>query len=297
MALILTEEDSLSAESQSLRRESSILTRVIQLELIIGGLVLIGGLIFYLYRGHPGWLILGGILCFLAFSHRLKSRQNISDAARFDSGRRGEKFATKIFQENLPDNCLIINDLSLDPCGKSTQIDHLIITPAGLFVIETKAYSGKLTGQVDDRYWVQTKEYGGKKQKNRLTNPISQNNYHCTILRQFIDKHDLPFKSEDIHSLIAMVNKNHRLEIDGDSSAIDFAWFIPKKIKKYLDKAKYSREDIARLLNQLGLKLPENYSSESIQEQPDSDEQVNDSSSDRAVKQSDDYELDKLRLN
>src|SRR5271157_3745938 len=50
----------------------------------------------------------------------------------------------------------VANDLIL-PNGRGglTQIDHLVLTPAGLVVVETKNYHGLIFGQVGDRNWTQ----------------------------------------------------------------------------------------------------------------------------------------------
>ncbi len=259
MAIVLTEEDTLSAESESLRKESSILTMIQYGELAAGVLLVLWGLAYwFLYEGF-GWLIFGGIMLFLAVSHYVKSKQNIADAARFDYGKSGEEFATEILENDLPDNCLILNDLQAEPRNRPAQMDHVVVTPAGLFVIETKAYSGTLQGHANDEKWTQIKEYNGNRKKNMLTNPIQQNKYHIEVLLNFIRDNDLAFAEEDVHNYVAMVNKYHTLEVDGDTSVINFAWVLPKKINPQLQQIKYSEEEIAEFLAEFNLTLPDEF--------------------------------------
>ena len=78
---------------------------------------------------------------------------------------------------------LIINDLLLEKGGCSTQIDHLVVSQYGVFVIETKTMSGTISGSLDSEYWGQS--LGGNLYKFR--NPVLQNAGHIHALRQILD--------------------------------------------------------------------------------------------------------------
>ncbi len=260
MGQVLTSENTLSTQSESLRKESSILSQLLYVELGVGGILVAWGLIYYFWQNGVGWLIFGGFILFLAVSHLVKSKENIEDADKFESGKSGEEFVTKILRNDLPDDCLILNDLDVEGHSRPAQIDHLIVTRAGLFAIETKAYSGTLKGKAEDEKWTQVKEYKGNKEKNRLTNPIQQNKYHVEILEEFIEKQDLPFEDRHIHSYVAMVNKYMDMEITGDTSNVDFAWYLPKKIKPQLKHENYSPKQIKIFLRTLDISLPDSFS-------------------------------------
>lgn len=51
----------------------------------------------------------------------------------------------------------VFNDIVLPrPDGKgTTQIDHVVVSPFGIFVIETKNYAGWIFGDETSRYWTQ----------------------------------------------------------------------------------------------------------------------------------------------
>ena len=53
--------------------------------------------------------------------------------------------------------CAEVADDLILPNGRGglAQIDHLVLTPAGLVVVETKNYSGLIFGEVRDRTWTQ----------------------------------------------------------------------------------------------------------------------------------------------
>ncbi len=56
----------------------------------------------------------------------------------------------------LPNNeYIILNDLMLPTRYGSTQIDHVVLSTSGVYVIETKDYSGKITGNEKSKQWEQ----------------------------------------------------------------------------------------------------------------------------------------------
>jgi restriction system protein len=74
----------------------------------------------------------------------------------------------------------VFDDLVLPrPDGRgTTQIDHVVVSPFGIFVIETKNYTGWIFGDEDSRQWTQV-IYG---RKNRFQNPLHQNAMHVRAL-------------------------------------------------------------------------------------------------------------------
>lgn len=80
--------------------------------------------------------------------------------------------------ERLPKGYIVFNDLLFESNGKSVQIDHLVVAPYGIFVIETKGYSGWIFGSEDGQYW--TKSVYGHKYK--FYNPILQNAGHIRFI-------------------------------------------------------------------------------------------------------------------
>ncbi len=67
-----------------------------------------------------------------------------------------------------------LNDVILSDDRGLTQIDHLVLTPAGIVILETKNYGGKLYDRGRKRPWMQ---YIGK-QQNQIHNPLDQNYRH-----------------------------------------------------------------------------------------------------------------------
>ena len=75
--------------------------------------------------------------------------------------------------------------------GGTSEIDVLFITSRGVFVIESKNYSGWIFGREEDRYWTQCLQSG---QKNRFYNPVLQNRGHLKWLRRTLGE-DVPLYS------------------------------------------------------------------------------------------------------
>ena len=64
--------------------------------------------------------------------------------------------------------------------GETTEIDLVYITQKGIFVFESKNYSGWIFGDTDSAYWTASLPNG---QKNKFYNPIRQNAGHIKWLR------------------------------------------------------------------------------------------------------------------
>lgn len=67
-----------------------------------------------------------------------------------------------------------LDDVILPVGEGTTQIDHVLVSPFGVFVIETKNYGGAVYGSERDRTW--TQKIG--RQTNKIQNPIHQNYGH-----------------------------------------------------------------------------------------------------------------------
>lgn len=96
-------------------------------------------------------------------------------------GKIGENFTATVLS-SLPDSYHVFNHLYFNIQGKSVQIDHLIISTYGIFVIETKNYKGWIFGYENSEYWTQNL-YGTK---YKLYNPVRQNKYHVNALSKLL---------------------------------------------------------------------------------------------------------------
>lgn len=88
----------------------------------------------------------------------------------------------------------VLNNLTLPIKSGSTQIDHVLVTTHGVFVIETKHYSGWIFGDENSAIWMQVIY----KTKNKFQNPLRQNYLHLKTIENLLDF--LP--KEAIHSAV-----------------------------------------------------------------------------------------------
>lgn len=94
----------------------------------------------------------------------------------------GEKVVAFILRM-LPDDYYIFNDVYVEVGGRTTQIDHVVVSPFGVFVIETKNYRGWIFGNDDQQYW--TKNMYGRKYE--FYNPVLQNRAHTKALHRYLN--------------------------------------------------------------------------------------------------------------
>jgi len=88
----------------------------------------------------------------------------------------GERKVNKMIRKFLPKNkyYLIPNATLVDDKKTTTQIDHIVVSRYGIFVIETKNYQGFISGDKYERKWRirrNNKEY-------TFQNPLHQNYRH-----------------------------------------------------------------------------------------------------------------------
>ncbi|MEI6077743.1 MAG: nuclease-related domain-containing protein [Verrucomicrobiota bacterium] len=88
---------------------------------------------------------------------------------------------------------LLLNNVTLATPEGTTQIDHVLVADTGIFVIETKHYTGWIFGDPKGRQWTQ-QIY---RHKSRFQNPLNQNYGHIKTLQSLFD-----LSAEHFHSLV-----------------------------------------------------------------------------------------------
>ena len=96
-----------------------------------------------------------------------------------------------------------INNVTIPTTNGTTQIDHIIVSRYGIFVIETKTMEGWIFGSEKDAQWTQSL-YGNK---FRFQNPLRQNYRHVKALEEF-----LGLSSSMFHSVVCFLGETSRLK-------------------------------------------------------------------------------------
>ncbi|BFP40571.1 NERD domain-containing protein [Flavobacteriaceae bacterium GF1] len=119
------------------------------------------------------------------------------------------------------------NNVYLTKNGRTSQIDHLIISLYGIFVIETKNYKGWIFGNEKSKYWTQTLY----KKKYKLYNPVIQNWKHINFLKSLSttlkDEYFFPIvvfagesKLKKIVSTVPVIKKRRLLRTIGKNKEV-----------------------------------------------------------------------------
>ena len=108
-------------------------------------------------------------------------RKNIETEGSYQakvSGDYGEYSLSSVLK-SLPDYYHVIDDVLLLTKKGSTQLDHVIVSPFGIFVIETKNHKGMIFGDMNGKVWTQV-----LKGRDHFTfyNPVWQNDGHLKHL-------------------------------------------------------------------------------------------------------------------
>jgi Nuclease-related domain len=77
----------------------------------------------------------------------------------------------------------LLNHVTLRLEDGTTQIDHVLVSRFGIFVIETKDYKGWIFAGPRDRYWTQVLY----RTKFRFQNPLRQNHRHVRAIQELLD--------------------------------------------------------------------------------------------------------------
>ncbi|WP_421381983.1 NERD domain-containing protein [Bacillus salacetis] len=134
---------------------------------------------------------------------------------------------SKLDQENY---FILHNILLPAQNGKTTQVDHVVVSPYGIFVIETKNYKGWIFGSEKSKQWTQ-QIY---KSKHRFHNPIYQNYGHIEAVKKAVGEHiKLPYIS-----IIAFNSKAELKKITVSSSDVHVTYDnrVQKVINSYQDR-------------------------------------------------------------
>jgi len=118
----------------------------------------------------------------------------------------------------------IFNDVRINNSnGSSSQIDHVVVSHYGIFVIETKNYKGIIKGTETSKDWNQILNQTNRK----FYNPISQNQGHIYALKYLLrDLEEVTF-----HSIIVFTTKAS-LKVNTTTTVV-YSDELIKTIKKH----------------------------------------------------------------
>jgi hypothetical protein len=97
---------------------------------------------------------------------------------------RGEaRLSRELTRRFRPPDYHLLNHVTLRLKDGTTQVDHILVSRFGVFVIETKDYKGWIFAGAKDRNWTQVLY----RAKFRFQNPIRQNYRHVCAVRELLE--------------------------------------------------------------------------------------------------------------
>ncbi|NMC67630.1 MAG: NERD domain-containing protein [Spirochaetales bacterium] len=139
-------------------------------------------------------------------------------------GDKGEKIVS-LYLEDLPSGYFVFNDVNI-PNGKG-NIDHLVIGPTGIFLIETKNYSGFF--KIDGDNW----SIGNSNRKLKK-NPGTQVKLNALDLSKFLNKK--LGKKFWVYGVVTLLNNNFKLIKKPNRYYVVGAGNLTKFILKFQNK-------------------------------------------------------------
>ena len=151
--------------------------------------------------------IFGALALVFAVGYEVHLREIAVENRNLEGGRRGEQKMAERLAEQLADDHVILNDLELRVAHERAQIDHLVLAPSGIYVIESKFWAGTLAGDVHDAQWTQTKAGGTVR---HVKSPVQQ----CERQRRmFITLLAAKVPEDRIHALAVFTHPAVQLRI------------------------------------------------------------------------------------
>lgn len=171
-------------------------------------------------------LAIAGVLIAVAAWRRGKSRR---------AGRKGERRVRRELRRLPRRDFTSLHDLML-PSGTDAegrqlyvQVDHVVVSTRGIFVIETKAMRGHIQGNEDAQYWQQRFLMSSRS----FYNPLLQNDAHLRVLRRAL--RGVP---ADLFVSAVVFTEAWRIDVLTEDLVKKRRWWSAKHIRRTLDPAR-----------------------------------------------------------
>jgi hypothetical protein len=153
----------------------------------------------------------------------------------FNGGWKGEKQVVNILTHNLSDDYYLTNDLYLQ--GGGGDIDHVVLAPAGVFVLETKNWSGNINVNGDEWHRDRNRAAG--------SSPSNQVKRNTQKIRNILDHSpNLSNLSVYVEGIVVIASKNAQLHLNNPTVPILVSQEVPNYIKSRGAQRRFTREHL-----------------------------------------------------
>jgi len=220
LAKILRSENSLHLQLEALDRELGRrkVTRVVAWGLAAACFT--WGVTASILKGSVTGVFVGLFFMVLAGGYEMRLREIVKESHNLEGGHRGEQKTANALAEQLADDHVILNDLEFSIGFERCQIDHLILAPSGIYVMESKFWTGTLTGDVYDTQWTKAR-YKGKTQsvKSPVLQSERQRRMFITLLTEKVPEDRIHAMAVFTHPAIKLciTNRENRAFLLGEA--------------------------------------------------------------------------------
>mgnify|MGYP001192686844 CR=1 FL=1 len=152
----------------------------------------------------------------------------------FSGGLQGEKQVADLLKSSLNDDYYLINNLYLK--GGDGDIDHVVLAPSGIFVLETKNWSGNITCNGDE--W--------RRDKNQIvgSSPSRQVKRNVAKIKAIIDNSPtLRGLGDCVEGVVVIINKHAILRLTNPTVPVLTLLQLPNYLKSQAEK-RFSRRQL-----------------------------------------------------
>lgn len=211
MAQTLTTERNLLGRQEAIERELLLLKRMRLVEWGAAAAFLVVGLVWK-YGLDKGFFLLfiGGTLVFLALGHEARRKESMQEHSDTQSMREAKKEVARLLDERLANDHYVLNDLRLKVGREKCWIDHLVVAPSGMFVINTLNWEGKIVGDTGKQaYTWNIRSPDGKVRPAR--NPVGRALRERRILCNWLKGTRLIW--ERVYPLVILAHKDAEIQV------------------------------------------------------------------------------------
>lgn len=171
----------------------------------------------------------------------------------FNKGQYGEYLTYRIL-EKLKGHHKLLNNLYVPrDDGTTTEIDLMMIDETGIYVFESKNYSGWIFGDERNKNWIQSMKNG---KKFKFYNPVIQNKGHIKSLQSFLSKDNPKYENNDLYKSYIVFSDRcelKKIKVRYSNVQVMKRFHLKRKIQKGIKQSTnlLSKEEI----NDLYLKL------------------------------------------
>ncbi|MGD0644962.1 MAG: nuclease-related domain-containing protein [Candidatus Bathyarchaeia archaeon] len=160
----------------------------------------------------------------------------------YSAGWEGEKQVAKLLSSKLSDDYLLINDLYLQ--NGNGDVDHIVLGPNGVFVLETKNWSGNITCNGDE--W----QRPGK--RNFKGSPSRQVKKNVANIKHIIDISPTS-RSPDIwvEGIVVFTNNHSNLHLNNPTVSILKLPQLPNHITTHGSSSTYAPQQLEVIVKEI----------------------------------------------